>query len=133
MDNALAHISQQVFGHIILPFAAIWHIGHERSLTNPGVNLRWLVGWWLVGFQIVGIKLFNKKIGKRKLVKCDKFDLIIAIDCCFVSGWAKILWELFKGSRHYDMLMSVRAPVSQPTERSVLDGLPIYRCGYDID
>ncbi|CAL1136250.1 unnamed protein product [Cladocopium goreaui] len=27
MDNALAHISQQVFGHIILPFAAIWHIG----------------------------------------------------------------------------------------------------------
>eukprot|EP00435_Cladocopium_sp_Y103_P033293 s1185_g8.t1 len=27
MDNALAHISQQVFGHIILPFASIWHIG----------------------------------------------------------------------------------------------------------
>ncbi|CAK9062348.1 unnamed protein product [Durusdinium trenchii] len=27
MDNALAHISQKVFGHIILPFCAIWHIG----------------------------------------------------------------------------------------------------------
>lgn len=61
MDNNLAHISQQVFGHIILPFAAIWHVGLALISYNTDLykydHSVLVVIWFTIAGVIAGLAL----------------------------------------------------------------------------
>jgi len=61
MDNNLAHVSQQVFGHIILPFAAIWHVGLALVSYNTDLykydHSILVVIWFTIAGVLAGLAL----------------------------------------------------------------------------
>ncbi|CAJ1345495.1 unnamed protein product [Effrenium voratum] len=93
MDNALAHASQKVFGQIILPFGAIWHVG--LSLISFNVELYaydrgQLVLYWALGslclaglgvlFQVLGFKAYHWMYGSKPSLRGTVSSLGSSLD-----------------------------------------------------
>eukprot|EP00438_Fugacium_kawagutii_P022779 Skav228484 [mRNA] locus=scaffold1092:159060:159893:- [translate_table: standard] len=76
MDNALAHITQQAFGYLILPFACIWHVGlamisYNKNLYQYDHSIMVII-WFTTAGALAGLAIFIQVLAFKGYYACHK-------------------------------------------------------------
>ncbi|CAE7279992.1 unnamed protein product, partial [Symbiodinium necroappetens] len=126
-DNRLAHASQNLFGLMILPVAALWHTGLSLVSANPDLHTQphgiVVIVWFAIGLGISAAALLGQWLVTRLFSWLRWGKVMLSRESSAIVGLEKEELEIEAGDDEAEREEAEEAKAEAEAERSKAEAL----------